>query len=84
LLFQVLRKSVDKVIGAAVAFMNQRIVHIDRLDTGRSFLQASDVVIVFPDCVSRSTDIGLKLAGISEMQVSESCGQHDHVSGALK
>jgi len=40
--------TVNEVIGAAIAFVNQGIMHVDRFHIGHSFLHTSDVGIIFP------------------------------------
>ena len=48
LLFEELNVTVNEVIGAAIAFVNQGIMHVDRFHIGHSFLYTSDVGIIFP------------------------------------
>jgi hypothetical protein len=48
LLFEVLRITVNEVIRALIAFVDQRVMHLDRLDSRLTFAQAGDVGVIEP------------------------------------
>ena len=84
LLLQELRVSVDEVIRPLIAFVNQGVVHVQRLDAGRSVPQFGDPRIVLPDRVGGSADVRLEFAGVGGVEVSHRGAEHDNVARALK
>ena len=67
-----------------IALMDQRVVHAEDFDARHPFVQPCQMGVVFPQCISRRTDIRLKLPRMSNMQVPNGGGEHDDITGTLK
>lgn len=83
-LFKERGESVDKVERTCVAFVNDRVVHIQYFNTRVRFGQRSEVRIVIPQRVCGRPHIRFELVRISSVQVAHSRCQHQHVTGTLK
>ena len=83
LLFEVLRKTVNKMVRALIALMNQRIVQIQELDAGLPFAQFCDVGVVEPERIGRRADVGFELTGASSVQVAHGGGHYDDIARTL-
>jgi hypothetical protein len=71
------------MVGPRIRLMDERIMALNRL-YARLAVEACDVRIMLPERVSRSANVGLELAGVRQMQVAHSGGEHQHIAGALE
>jgi hypothetical protein len=72
------------MIRALIAGVNQRVLAIQSLHAGLPLLQVGQVGIVLPKLRTGRAHIGLKLAGITVMQVTHRRGQHDDIAWRLR
>ncbi len=84
LLFKERGESMNKVERTCVAFVNERVVHIQYFNTRVRFGQRSEVRIVIPQRVRGCPDIRFELVWMSSVQVAHSRCQHQHITGTLK
>src|SRR5260221_12158703 len=70
LLFEILRVSVDEVIRPLIALVNERVMHVERLDPRIALAQSSDVRIVLPERVARRPHVGLETSWMREVQIA--------------
>ena len=82
LLFQVLRIGMDEVI-RSMTFVDERIVHVEQLDTRSSFAETGQMRIIFPEDIGGGANVRFKLPGIGGVKVSDGGGQHDHIARTL-
>ena len=83
-LFKERGESMEKVERTCVAFVNERLVHIQYFNTRVRFGQRSEVRIVIPQRVCGRPHIRFELMWISSVQVAHSRCQHQHVTKTLK
>lgn len=82
-LFEVLCVTVDEVIWALIALMNQWIVHVDHFDTAIGFREACNTRVLFPNRIGGRANVRLKLPGIGKMEIANSRREHQNVTRAL-
>ena len=84
LLLKIIDEPVDEMFRIIAAFVDEIIFHFDDADVidGKPD-HFRDVWIVFPDFRHAGLNIGQKLAGVGFVQITNSSGEHENVTGAL-
>jgi hypothetical protein len=68
----------------AVASVDQRIVHLDRLNVRIVVVQRCEVFVEIEDAVARRSDIGLVFAWIVQVKIANCASHHHDVAWSLK